>query len=68
MYNLRNDIGENNNMILKKSMLADVLYKKLNEWKKRTSAQDPRPNPDYDEQNKNKPGKGETRIVTDPYK
>lgn len=68
LYNLRNDIGENNNLILKKSMLADVLYKKLNEWKKKTSAQDPRPNPDYDEQNKNKPGKGETRMVTDPYK
>jgi hypothetical protein len=53
---------------LKKSMLADVMYMKLNEWKKKTSAQDPEPNPDYDEQNKNKPGKGETRIVTDPYK
>jgi len=49
-------------------MLADVMYMKLNEWKKKTSAQDPEPNPDYDEQNKNKPGKGERRTVTDPYK
>ncbi|MEJ7780269.1 MAG: sulfatase [Daejeonella sp.] len=67
LYNLKNDIGETNNMVLKESALAAVMYERLVKWKKKVSAQDPRPNPDYNEQKKTSPGKVETRIIKDPH-
>lgn len=65
-YNLKNDISEKNNMVLKEPMLADLMYEKLVKWKRKVSAQDPKPNPDYNEEKKAMPGKVETRTVKDP--
>lgn len=67
LYNLKNDISEKNNMVLKEPTLANVMYEKLLKWKKKVSAQDPKPNPNYNEQKKATPGKVETRIIKDPY-
>lgn len=67
LYYLRNDIGEKNNLVMKEPKHADMLYRKLLEWKKKVAAQDPKPNPDYDVQNKDKHGKGKTRTIKDPY-
>jgi len=67
LYNLRQDIGEKNNMILKEPALASIMYKKLKDWKGKVSAQDPKPNANYDEQKMSIQGKAETRIIKDPY-
>jgi arylsulfatase A len=49
LYNLKEDIGETNNLVNKMSAKVGELNKKLELWRKNTGAQMPLPNPDYDE-------------------
>jgi len=47
LYNLKEDIGEKNNLAARMPEKADELRKMLNDWKKSVDAQMPKPNPDY---------------------
>jgi hypothetical protein len=42
------------------------MYDKLVKWKTRVLAQDPKLNPNYNEQRKTEQGKAETRSIIDP--
>ena len=48
LYNLKEDIGEQNNLISKNPAKAKELKEILFTWQKKTGAQFPLPNPDYD--------------------
>ena len=45
LYDLKEDIGEKNNLADKKPELADKLHKRLNEWLKKMDAKYPTRNP-----------------------
>jgi len=45
LYNLKEDIGEKNNLVDKKPELADELHKRLSEWLKKMDAKYPTRNP-----------------------
>jgi len=47
LYNLRNDIGENNDLARTNPDKANELRKMLHQWRKDVNAQIPKPNPDY---------------------
>ena len=47
LYNLREDIGERNNLAESKPKLADELRELLSEWRKNCGALMPEPNPNY---------------------
>jgi arylsulfatase A-like enzyme len=47
LYNLREDIGETNNLVSSHSKKAEELQKLLNKWRKSVNAQVPSSNPDY---------------------
>ncbi len=57
LYNLKDDIGETNDLAATNADKTKELRDKLTRWRAATAAQDPLPNPNYDAQ-KNKPGKG----------
>ena len=46
MYNLDTDIGETTNLAELQPALADLLRRKLHEWRENVAAQAPSPNPD----------------------
>jgi arylsulfatase A-like enzyme len=48
LYNLKQDIGEKNNLIHKHPEKANELYQRLENWRKKVNAQMPKPNPNYD--------------------
>jgi arylsulfatase A len=48
LFNLKNDLSEQNNLIDKEPKMAAMLLKKLTAWKHKTGAQDPLINPKYD--------------------
>jgi len=48
LYNLREDVGEKNNLASEKPELAKQLRDKLDRWRKSVNARIPTPNPDYD--------------------
>jgi arylsulfatase A-like enzyme len=48
LYNVRDDIGERNNLISSNPELGNTLRKELHEWRSDVNAQMPTPNPDYD--------------------
>ena len=48
LYNLANDIGEQNDLIAKENNRAQQMRKKLNTWIKQTNAQFPKPDPQFD--------------------
>jgi arylsulfatase A len=48
LYNLREDIGETNNLVGKMNAKVSELNKKLELWRKNIGAQMPLPNPNYD--------------------
>lgn len=48
LYNLKEDIGETNNLVNKMAAKVSELNKKLELWRKNTGAQMPLPNPKFD--------------------
>ncbi len=48
LYNLKDDVGESNDLSRKQPELASTLRRDLAAWRERVNAQMPRPNPDYD--------------------
>ena len=48
LYNLREDIGETNNLALREKDKTNELLLLLNQWKKEMKAQDPIENPNFD--------------------
>lgn len=48
LYNLRDDIGEQNNLASSSPELVDSLQKELHDWLQSVDAQMPTPNPNYD--------------------
>ena len=54
LYNLGNDIGEQNDVIAKESKRARIMRKKLDDWLKQTKAKFPIPDPKFDK-DKEKP-------------
>lgn len=48
LYNLREDIGEEHNLVNTKSELAQEMRKKLTEWRQRVEAKIPTINPDFE--------------------
>ena len=48
LYNLGNDIGEQNDLIAKESKRARIMRKKLDDWLKQTKAKFPKPDPKFD--------------------
>ena len=48
LYNLGNDIGEQNDVIAKESKRARIMRKKLDDWLKQTKAKFPIPDPKFD--------------------
>jgi hypothetical protein len=48
LYNLKKDIGEQNDLYAREPQIASVLYSKLIDWKKKVDAQDPSINDAYD--------------------
>jgi len=48
LYDLKNDIGEQNNLAKNKPRKAALLQRKLAAWRKSISAKMPTPNPDFD--------------------
>lgn len=48
LYNLRQDIGEQNDLATQMPERADELRKRLHDWRKEVGAQMPSPNPKYD--------------------
>jgi hypothetical protein len=47
LHNLKDDIGEANDLAVAKPEVAAKLRKKLNDWHVSADAQMPRPNPDF---------------------
>jgi arylsulfatase A-like enzyme len=47
LYNLKNDLGENNNLASKETDITLKLYEKLKRWQKSVAAQMPEKNPAY---------------------
>ena len=54
LYNLKDDIGEQNDLSKTNPAKADELRKMLHQWRKDVDAQIPKPNPDYDPNKKKK--------------
>ena len=48
LYNLKDDIGEKNNLAQTKPQIAKRLQQKLDAWRKSVNAAMPKPNPDFD--------------------
>ncbi len=48
LFNLRDDIGERRNLVLKEPKKAAELHSMLKTWRKRVNATMPSPNPNYD--------------------
>lgn len=48
LYHLKEDPGEQNNLVEEMPRLVDELHQSLIEWRKRVNAPMPTPNPDYD--------------------
>jgi arylsulfatase A-like enzyme len=48
LYNLRDDVGEKNDLAAKDPSRADALQKRLHAWRAEVGAQMPTSNPDYD--------------------
>lgn len=48
LYNLRDDVGEQNDLAAKDPSRAAALRKRLHAWREEVGAQMPTPNPDYD--------------------
>jgi len=55
LYNLREDVGERNNLASSMPEKADELKRLLAQWRESLGAQMPRPNPDYDPARDGKP-------------
>ncbi|MFW6218889.1 MAG: sulfatase [Bacteroidota bacterium] len=53
LYNLKDDIGEENNLIDVNTERADSLKQELNAWRVKAGAQMPTLNPDYDKEKEN---------------
>jgi len=53
LYNLREDIGEQDDLAAKVPSRANALRKQLHAWRKQVGAQLPSPNPDYNSQRLN---------------
>jgi len=51
LYNLRNDLGEKNNLATDNPETAAALTARLHDWRTDVNAQMPRPNPSYDPSN-----------------
>jgi len=47
MYNLKEDIGEKNNLAAKMPDKVKELHQMLNDWRKSVNDSMPTPNPDY---------------------
>lgn len=65
LYNLKNDLGEQHNLVDKEPKMAATLLKKMTEWKRTAGAQDPLINPKYDIKRANQITTPQ-RIVKDP--
>ena len=48
LYNLKDDIGEKNNLVASMPKIAKELHQKLAAWRKSVHAAMPQPNPDFD--------------------
>jgi len=58
LYNLEDDVGEQNNLAAKMPERAAALRDKLRRWRKSVGAPVPAPNPDYDPARASQWGKG----------
>jgi len=47
LYNLREDIGEKNNLAAEMPERTEKLHQRLTDWREATKVQMPRPNPEY---------------------
>lgn len=56
LYNLRNDIGESNDLAASQPAKAAAMKRRLKEWLEETSAQLPTPNPNHDPSREREPG------------
>jgi hypothetical protein len=59
LYNLKDDIGEKNNLAEKYPEKTRELLNKLHQWQKSVNAQHPVPNPDYEKKRAIKENSGE---------
>lgn len=66
LYNLKNDIGEQNDLSIKEPERTERLYQKLTAWKKTTGAQDPVINIAYDSKRQKEGAPPKKRSVIDP--
>ncbi len=66
LYNLKNDIGEENDLSIKEPERTAKLFQQLTAWKKATGAQDPLINIAYDIKRQKEGAPPKKRSVTDP--
>jgi arylsulfatase A len=59
LYNLKEDVGERNNLAKKMPERVEKLKKMLSDWRSEVNAQMPAPNPNYDSRKAKKSGKRE---------
>jgi arylsulfatase A-like enzyme len=62
LFNLRDDLGEKNNLITQQPDKANALHEKLIAWRKEVNAIMPMPNPDY------QPGPAPSKTIQRPVK
>jgi arylsulfatase A len=65
LYNLRDDIGEQNNLAAKMPDKVEELRARLHAWRKEVGAQMPTPNPNYDPSKPEAPPKAQKKKVAD---
>jgi len=63
LYNLKDDIGEKNELSAKMPEKAQQLRKLLGDWRKKVGAQMPTPNPNYDPARDNPPAKNKKKAA-----
>jgi arylsulfatase A-like enzyme len=63
LYNLKADIGEQNDLAKTMPEKAAQLRQQLHAWRRRVGAQMPTPNPDYDPAKASQPGRARQRLA-----
>ncbi len=63
LYNLKNDLGEKNNLAEKETKITDNLFEKIRAWKIKVGAQDPIVNPKYDPSKANEQHNSDRNVI-----
>ncbi|MGF1578479.1 MAG: sulfatase [Gemmataceae bacterium] len=66
LYNLKNDLGEKNDLAKKHPQKAKELHRDLQKWLKDVNAKLPRPNPKYRPKNKKRSARGPEHLFREP--